>query len=113
MCSEVLHTAFSEAARDILVQMKFGKISPQSVRKLMSKSPEKFIPVTLAGQSLLPCRELQHQRRYDLQNFERFMDTVGDDLCDGRITEVLKTEKRFSKLQDFVKNLQELLTQTA
>ena len=113
VCSEVLHTAFNEATRDIRVQMKFGKISPQSVRKLMSKSPEKFIPVTLAGQSLLPCRELQQQRCYGLQNFERFMDTVGDDLCDGRITEVLKTEKRFSELQDFVKNLQELLSQTS
>jgi len=112
VCSEVLHTAFNEATRDVLVQMKFCKMSPQSVRKLMLKSPEKFIPVTLAGQSLLPCRELQHQRCYGLQNFERFMDAVGDDLCDGRITELLKTEKRFSELQNFVKHLQELLSQT-
>jgi len=56
---------------------------------LMLKSPEKFIPVTLAGQSLLPCRELQHQRCYGLQNF---MDVV-DDLYDGRIAKVLKTEE--------------------
>ena len=55
----------------------------------MLKSPEKFIPVTLAGQSLLPCRELQHQRCYGLQNF---MDVV-DDLYDGRIAKVLKTEE--------------------
>lgn len=114
VCSEVLHTAFNDSTCDtLLVQMKFGKISLQSIRKLVIKSPEKFIPVALAGLTLPPCKELQHQRCYSLQDFETFMDKLRDGFHEGGISELLKSEKRFSELQDFVDRLQGLLNQTS
>ena len=114
VCSEVLYTAFNDSTCDtLLVQMKFGKISVQSIRKLVIKSPEKFIPVVLAGLTSLPCKELQHQRCYSLQDFETLMDTVRDGFHGDRISELLKSEKKFSELRDFVDRLQGLLNQSS
>ena len=77
ICSEVLATAFGGTARTDRkqAQMKFGKFGVSKVSKIMMKSAEKFVPVTLTGANSI-CPELQKKRCFDLKNHGEFMSSA-------------------------------------
>jgi len=108
VCSEVMRKAFRDGFKNTLVQMKFSQFSTRGVRNVVSKFPEKFIPVVLAGDSQV-CRMdvLQSQRSYDLRNFEDFLQQLKGDTW-GRATALL-AQRNFRELKEFVELVRSLV----
>ena len=108
VCSEVMRKAFRDGFKNTLVQMKFSQFSTRGVRNVVSKFPEKFIPVVLAGDSQV-CKMdvLQSQRSYDLRNFEHFLRQLKGD-TQGRATALL-AQRNFRELKEFVELVRSLV----
>ena len=108
ICSEVLYTAFnSHSTSPKLVQMKFGKFNLSRVKRVMSRSPPKFVPVTLTGSTSV-CQELQDNQCFKLQNYEQFMEAVETSSSTGCMAEVLN-DPAFSEIRNFNSTLQDML----
>ena len=108
VCSEVMRKAFSNAFKNTRVQMKFSQFSTRGVRNLVSKFPEKFIAVVLAGDSQV-CKMdvLQSQRSYNLRNFEDFLRQLKGD-TQGRATALL-AQRNFRELKEFAEVVRSLI----
>ena len=107
VCSEVMREALNSTAKNTRVQMKSSKFDAQSIRTLMSKFPEKFILVTLAGDSQ-ECT-LRSQWCYDLRNFECFLRQLnGNADPQGRAVALL-AQREFRELQVFVDMVRSLV----
>lgn len=108
VCSEVMRKAFRDGFKNTHVQMKFSQFSTRGVRNVMSKFPEKFIPVVLAGDSqVCKMNVLQSQRSYDLRNFEYFLRQLKGD-TQGRATALL-AQRNFRELKEFVELVRSLV----
>ena len=107
MCSEVLSTAFRDAASGRRkAQMKFGKFSVSRVSKTMEVSPDKFVPVNLTGAGSV-CSELQGMRYFNLQNHEQFLSA-----CRGSVNSVCvqNGDPQFSEFSELARKLGQLLS---
>ena len=104
ICSEVLSTAFNDAAHSgrRQAQMKFGKFNVSKVSKYMMKSTDKFVPVTLTGVSSV-CSELQNNRCFDLKNHGQFMVSI-------KTSSNVRSDPEFSEINELVLKLQQLIS---
>ena len=106
ICSEVLHTAFSGAWNNRKqAQMKFGKFNVSQVSKVMTKSTNKFVPVTLTGVSSV-CSELQTVQCFNLKNYEQFMSCMSVSLNHVDV----QSDPHFSEIREFAATLQKLVS---
>lgn len=106
ICSEVLHTALSNAQNHKeQAQMKYGKFDVSHVKGIMTKSTQKFVPVTLTGASSV-CLELQSRRCFNLKNYEQFMSCVK---TSSNPEEVLR-DPSFSEIRELSVILKQLVS---
>ena len=105
--SEALHSALTKTNHlRTVIWTNFGNLGVQTLRELMTKSPSKFIPVSLSGNPW-ECRELQSQRGYNLAAFEACLPQLPEeDFSERRIKKVLQKEE-FGEVGEFVRALQE------
>lgn len=106
ICSEVLHTAFSNTQNHReQAQMKYGKFDVSYVKGIMTKSTQKFVPVTLTGVSSI-CLELQSRQCFNLKNYDQFMSCVK---TSSNPEEVLR-DPSFSEIRELAVILKQLLS---
>lgn len=109
LCSEVLYTAFRQAASGRKkAQMKFGRFSVFQVKKIMETSVGKFVPVTLTGGSPTSsvCPELQGKRCFNLHNHEQFLSTARGSVNSAGVH---NNDPQFSEFSELAKELKQLL----
>ena len=108
LCSEVLHTALTAPQQVKHVQMQYGQFITENILQLLADSPEKIVPVFLAGTAPL-CPELSKGRSFALQQFQGFMRGVRvDGECTGDRVGLRMQKQGFTELQDFVNHVKTL-----